>query len=311
MRKIISIIIICILLATYTFAGAPIYYRTPLDAETTNEVVSPKANPSTPMITPTDFVPNQYDMDKELLSYYEQQLMIYPSLANYHEENYLYSNGEHGVSYYNGTLTYVIQDFDRDGIREMAIFRIVTNSVDEYSNKDIIMDIIRLVDGKAILSDTVVICSEQYIGEEIECDISIKYVNEMWRIYLNYFEKKVRENQYESRFRAYEYTGNLNLISEINLSANEDNYYGETFEFQDQIIDAGINIQDDTNIYNRAFLNDDLKVLPIFTIKRVNEKVKDAYVEDFFEQYGSELENGDFRRLRYGYTQFIDRAHVI
>lgn len=298
-KKIIIVITVSVLFCNVIYASnAPIYYRTPLDGPLMHTMDGPIDN---------TLVTGSTGTERVLLNYYNEQLLRYKPLNNYHEENFIYSNGQHGVSYYDGMLTYAIKDFDNDEKLEMALFKITTNAVDEFSNKEITLDIVKEQNGMAVLMDTMVISSEQYLGEEIECDISMKYVNEMWRIYINYFDKKVREQQYESKFKALEYNELLNVVGEVNLSADGEDYYDGSTEFQDQIIDSGINLQDDANIYKKAFLNDDLQVVPLFTIKRINEKIRDGFIEDYFEQNGGDMNNEQGIKLRYGYTQFIER----
>ena len=305
----------------------PIYNRTPLDDVNANSFPAGKKAYDVlelPIGSPIDMTAS-IDVNSDILqvmpvegdttysdaleSYYNEQVVLYGTLNNRHEENYVYSDGREENNVYNGILSHVIRDFDNDGALEMALFRIKTDSFYGYANKEILLDIIKLLNGKAVLIESLVIDSEAYDGEEIECLAGIKKVNDVWRIYLNYYSHKVLENIHTSKFVSIEYNNTINIISEINYTGADDDIDIEMwYDYENQVMDTGLVIKEETNIYKRAFLNDDVDVKPIFVIKRVNESMREGFIDEYLNTHFDELSKNGLLKVRYGYTTFIDRV---
>lgn len=248
--------------------------------------------------------------DGALLDLYNQEMLKYGNLTHFHEENYVYINKEHKLSRYNGIIGHVTRDFDGDLNPEMLIFRMSTEEIDdETALKRIIMDVARLNNGVAMITDSEEISAETYKGEEIDCEIGIKYVFDRWRIFINYYENRVLNREYENRFKAIDYLGGISTVTEISISANEDMYDSDySYDYRDKIIDAGINVKEDDNILKRAFITDDSSLIPVCSIKRINERIKDNFIEDYIAEHPDELDENGYIAIRYGYTTITNRA---
>ena len=248
--------------------------------------------------------------DGALLDLYNQEMIKYGNLTHFHEENYVYINKEHKLSKYNGVIGRVTRDFDGDLNPEMLIFRMETEEInDETALKRIIMDVARLVNGVAMITDSSEISAETYRGEEIDCEIGIKYVFDRWRIFFNYYENRVLNKEYENRFKAIDCLGGISTIMEFSVSANEDMYDSDfSYDYRDQIIDAGVNIKENDNIMKRAFITDDSNLVPVCSIKRINERVRENFIEDYISDHPNELDEKGYIAIRYGYTTITNRA---
>lgn len=248
--------------------------------------------------------------DGALLDLYNQEMIRYGNLTHFHEENYVYINKEHKLSKYNGVIGRVTRDFDGDLNPEMLIFRMETEEIDdETALKRIIMDVARLVNGVATITDSQELSAETYRGEEIDCEIGIKYVFDRWRVFLNYFENRVLNKEYENRFKAIDCLGGITTVMELSVSANEDMYDSDfSYDYRDKIIDAGINVKENDNIMKRAFITDDSNLVPVCSIRRINERLKENFIEDYISEHPNELDEKGYIAIRYGYTTITNRA---
>lgn len=255
-----------------------------------------------------DIVPKEdYKEDDPFDIYYRNEIKNSRLLSNYHEENYIYNGLDHSVSYYDGILTRYVCDFDSDGMAEMAIFRIRTNEASEYSTKEIYIEMIEQVGNQACKVDEIVVCAENFTAEELECSISVKQVDDIYRIFVNYFENKVLNREYQSKLMVVEFHDNFVPVLN-NVMSGTDNEYYEGYESYNEVIDIGVTIRDESDLYKRCFINDDVHMIPVFTIKRINQKINDGTVEEYFNSIDYDEEKNSVRKLRYGYTHFIDRT---
>lgn len=250
------------------------------------------------------------EADKQLLlNYYRNELMTSGDLTKYHEENYFYTDGQVEKSIYNGVIGYTINDFDNDSTPELAIFKIRTNMWTENYAKEVVMDVIKLYNGLPQLFGRAVVLSDEFSAETIELDISVKRYNERDRIYINYFTKKVGDESVENKFLAIDVVDGIHIVAEANYNAFKEEYYyyDDNFNFTNSVLDAGISVKDDAEIINRAFINDDPNVKPITTLYRVNESLKDGYIEHYMEDYYEDFIKYGFLKIRYGYTNIMMR----
>ena len=244
-----------------------------------------------------------------LLNYYNAELAKTGNLTHYHEENYIYTDGRVEKNVYNGIIGYYIEDFDNDLKPELAIFKIRTDTISENAVKEIIVDIIKLYNGLPYLLDRAVLIREEFSGVTIECDISFKKYNDAKRLYLNYYEKQVSDDSVLNRFIAFDVSDKVHVVAEANYAAIPDEYYhyDDNFEFTNIVTDAGIYVKDDDDIINHAFINNDSKVHPITTFYRVNESLRDGYMESYMENYYDDFIKFGFLKIRYGYTNIMMR----
>lgn len=282
--------------------GTPIDY----DATPTYDINQPNSN------TPINYRRREKNnIENNIFSnYLSEQIAKYGNLDGYHEENYIYNNDQHQISYYQGVLTYLIKDFDKDGEDEMALFRMTTDTVDELSGKNLIIEMIKIYNNEAQVVDTYTM-SSQFLGEEITCDIAWKNVNEDIRIFVNYFDHDCRNHNYYNKFVSLEFIENFVVMADLEMSCTDEEY-DDVGEKEEEIINAGIDVRTGNETAKRPFLADDVNANPLFTIKRVNEKVRDGFIEDYMATHADEINEGilsdELIRIRYGYTNFIKRS---
>jgi hypothetical protein len=243
------------------------------------------------------------------MNYYNADLAVSGDLTHYHEENYIFTDGQTEKSIYNGIIGYYIEDYDGDTKPELAIFKIRTDTLYDNNIKEIYMDVIKLYNGLPYVLDRMILLREEFDAETIECDISFKRYNDARRLYLNFFSKKVTDNNVLNRFLAFDITDRIHVVAETNYAAIADEYYhyDDNFEFTSIVTDAGISVKDDDDIINHAFINNDSKVHPITTIYRVNESLKEGYIENYMENYYDDFLKYGFLKIRYGYTNIMMR----
>lgn len=246
---------------------------------------------------------------KALLYYYNADLIQSGNLTNYHEENYIYANGESEKNVYNGVIGYAINDFDGDLKPELAIFKITTNVLSENYPKSIVLDIVKLNNGVPYLLDKRVLMSEDFDAETIELNISIKKYNDRYRIYLEYFEKRVADSSVMNKFLAIDVHDSIHIVAEANYNGVEDGYYyyDDNYDFTNIVLDAGIDVHDNVDIINNSFLNNDSNAKPITTMYRVNESLRDGYLARYVEDYYDDFIKYGFLKIRYGYTNIMMR----
>ncbi len=250
------------------------------------------------------------EVDKQILiNYYNADLALTGDLTKYHEENYIYTDGHTEKSIYNGIIGYYIEDFDNDTKPELAIFKIRTDTLYDNNIKEVYVDVIKLQNGLPYLLDRMILIREEFSAETIELDISFKKYNDARRLYINYFERKVADNSVLNRFMALDIADKVYVVSEANYAALADIYYhyDENYDFTNIVVDAGIEVKDDDDIINHAFINNDPKVHPITTLYRVNESLKDGYLENYMENYYDDFLKYGFLKIRYGYTNIMMR----
>lgn len=309
-------IIMVIVIGTVVFAGPPIYVPTPeTKYETKRKKMEYRNNNESDekRRPPISSVQKTYtENEKILLRYYNEQVVKYGKIDNDYEDNYIYITGRHVPSKYSGILAYVIKDFDNDEKSELAIFRIeVANNDDDIILMNIVLDMVKVVGGQAMNVSSKILLSEYFDGDSLECDIGIKKVNNKYRMYLNYFSLKEIERDYINKYIVVEFSEEINELNNIDLSGNDD-IQEYRFEYQDEVIDSGLNVFNDNNIYKKAFIFDDIEIIPIFVIKRINEKIKTGFTEEYVMQHENELKNEMEKehniKLRYGYTILVDRT---